>query len=413
MPVTMCRVCDRVLRRTVIDLGNAPLANAFSDQADAVAPTYPLAVGMCEACGTVQLYAGVDPGDLFGGHYAYHSSVNRPYVEQCHRLVDDLIARLALGPDDLVAEIGSNDGYLLSRYADRGVNVVGWEPAANLADAANQRGVFTLHDFFGQPSGEYLAGEARIIHANNVLAHAPDIIGILRGVAAGLAPDGMLVVETPYVAPMVDHCLFDTIYHEHLFYWSVTAFGRACRRAGLALVDVERIASHGGSVRLWVTHQANHWRPSPSIEAMFAEENRRGLHDFSFYADMQVRADHRIRYAQEGLAAMAEQGMRIVGYGAAAKGTMLLHALDLPTGTIDYVADATPDKIGRHMPGTGIEVRHPSTIDQDPPDAILLLAWNWADAIMAQHPNYRGQWFSPMPMFAQLGPIHHDTKATA
>lgn len=402
--MTRCRVCTRELT-TVLDLGDAPLANAFADRPDEPAEVHPLALGVC-ACGAVQLHEGVDPERLFGGHYAYHSSVNWPYVEQCHRLVDQLVGRLALGPDDWVAEIGSNDGYLLSRYLTHRVQVAGWEPAANLAELANSAGVLTHPEFFGAgvALGVMAGRRARVIHANNVLAHAPDILGILEGAADLLAPDGLLVVETPYVAPMVDNCLFDTIYHEHLFYWSATAFARAARIAGLAVVDVERLASHGGSLRLWVTHQANHWHASPSVEETFTEEHRRGIHDFAFYADMQARVARRLDHCRTELTALADAGRRIVGYGAAAKGTMLLHALGLRPGVIDCVLDATPDKIGRYMPGTGIPIRHPDHLDIEPPDVVLVLAWNWADAIMAQHRGYRGRWLAPLPVLRDLGP---------
>lgn len=401
MTTTLCRVCDRALWREVLDLGKAPLANAFRQDMNDPTDLHPLELGVC-SCGAVQLLEGVDPALLFGGDYAYHSSVNRPYVEQCHRLVDQLVARLALGPDDLVAEIGSNDGYLLCRYLDHGVGVMGIEPAPNLVAIARERGVTTMEGFFGEGAGAGLQGRARIVHANNVLAHAPDVMGILRGVAQALAPDGVLVVETPYVAPMIDGCLFDTIYHEHIFYWSATAFGRACRRAGLAVVDVERLASHGGSLRLYVTHQGNHWHAGPNVTDLYAEEHRRGIHAPEFYADLQHRVDHRIRYARDLLLDMHTQGLRIHGYGAAAKGTMLLHALALPAGVIDRVYDATDDKIGRYMPGSDTLVVHPDELDGYGPDVVLVLAWNWADAIMAQHPGFRGRWLSPMPMLRDI-----------
>lgn len=401
--MTCCRVCARPLGSPILDLGAKPLANAFLDTPSDPEVLYPLELGMCMGCGTVQLHEGVDPGELFGGDYAYHSSVNRPYVEQCHRLVDMLVDRLALGPDDVVAEIGSNDGYLLRRYVERGVGVLGWEPAGNLAEQARTVAVSTFQEFFGPAAGEYLDGKARVIHANNVLAHAPDILGILRGVASGLAPDGVLIVETPYVAPMVDHCLYDTIYHEHLFYWSATAFQHACRATGLTIVDVERLASHGGSLRLWVTRQGTHWRPSPTVEALFIEEHRRGISTPGFYAGLQARVDARIHDTRTGLVALHEQGLRLAGYGAAAKGTMLLNALDLPEGTISHVIDATPGKQGRFMPGVHVPVDPPSALDEAPPDAILILAWNWADAIRAQHPGFQGRWLSPMPMLHDLG----------
>lgn len=397
--MSACRVCGRATAQ-ILDLGSKPLANAFLSSPDDPEALYPLAVVACAGCGCVQLAKGVDPDVLFGGDYPYHSSVNAPYVEQCHALVDDLVEQLGLGPDDFVAEIGSNDGYLLRRYREHGVEVVGWEPASNLAAIANAAGVRTLCEFFG-PRSRYLAGEARLIHANNVLAHAPDINGILVGVKAALAADGQLIVESPYVAPVVDHCLYDTIYHEHLFYWSATAFARACRRAGLALQRVEQIRSHGGSLRLWVGHQGG--LVDASVAELLTVERARGISTLGgFYDRWQQRVDERIAYVRAQLVELADAGARIVGYGAAAKGTMLLNALALPEGVIEYVIDATPDKIGQHLPGVHQEVLDPSVLEVDQPDAVLVLAWNWAAAIMAQHPSYRGDWYVPAPTFRKI-----------
>jgi len=393
-----CRVCGRPLEDgdTILDLGLMPLANAFLDSPDQAEQMFPLALCVCSPCGTVQLRQGVDPAMLFGGDYAYHSSVNSPYVDQCHALVDSLVSRLALGPDDLVAEIGSNDGYLLARYVEHGVPAIGWEPADNLAEQSRAAGVCTRQEFFTRQSGGLIRGTARVIHANNVLAHAPGIIDILEGVHAGLAPDGLLVVETPYVAPLVAHCLYDTAYHEHLFYWSLTAFSRACRRADLAVVDVERLASHGGSLRVTVMHQGAA-QPTPAVAAMFDAERRAGMAGRDFYTDLQKRVDLRIETVRAGLVDLAASGARIAGYGAAAKGTMLLNALRLPEGTIEYVVDATPGKQGRYLPGVHVPVRHPDVLAQDPPDVILVLAWNWSSRIVEQHPEFGGRWLVPMP----------------
>lgn len=396
-----CRVCQRDGTVQVLDLGAQPLANDFHPPPRDTWDRYPLTLVACPDCGCVQLAKGVDPAVLFGGDYPYHSSVNGPYVEQCWELVDRLVAELALGPDDLVAEVGSNDGYLLARYVHHGVPVVGWEPAGNLAAIATAAGVETVPAFFDPATaGRHLAGRARLIHANNVLAHAPDISGILVGVAAGLAPDGRLVVETPSVEPVVDLCLHDTIYHEHLFYWSATAFDRACRRAGLALVHVEHLDSHGGSLRLWVGHQGAH--VAPSVPAQLTHERQRGLAGLGFYGQLQDRVDARISNLRDGLIALGEQGHRIAGYGAAAKGTMLLNTLGLPPGLIGYVVDATPDKIGKLMPGVGVPIVPPHVLDTDQPDAVLLLAWNWGPAIIGQHPGYLGAWYTPVPTLERL-----------
>lgn len=390
--MTYCRACRKGELVEVADLGPMPLANALDST-----ELLPLHLMFCERCAAVQIAETVEAERLFGGDYAYHSSVNYPYVEQEHRLVDRLVKRLGLGPDDLVAEVGSNDGYLLDRYVEHGVGVVGFEPAANLAEIADRRGVRTVRMFLGQgkPPGAFL-GRCSVVHANNVLAHVPDVDSVLRSVEQLLAPDGLLIVETPYLRSLVDHVQWDTIYHEHIFYWSLLAFSRACRRAGLSVIDVERIPSHCGSMRVTVTRSGYGW-PTDRVGQSLFTERMSGMHRAGYYAELASAIDRQKADCRQAILEYADLGL-VAGFGAAAKGTVLLNGLGLPAGTIAYVVDDTPYKQGRAVPGCGVPIVAASELVERPPAAVVVLAWNYAAEIIAAHPEVAdggGVWIVP------------------
>lgn len=402
-PPATCRVCAADGLHAVLCMGDQPLANALRDPAQPDAPEarYPLHLLFCERCATVQVAETVEPDLLFGHTYAYHSSVNGPYVAQEHALADQLVATLGLGPDDVVLEVGSNDGYLLGRYAHHGVRAVGVDPAKNLAELAAAKGVEVAVGFFDADVPELLgvAGQARLVHANNVLAHVANFHGVMAGIAAALAPDGVALVESPYLAHLVASTQYDTIYHEHLFYWSALAFTRAVRRAGLAVVDAERIPSHCGSLRLWLTRQGVR-QPTDRLGQLLAQERERGMDRPAFYRDFAQRVDQLRGRLRHVVAGMAAEGRTVDAYGAAAKGTVLLNAVGLPAGTVRRVYDNTPFKQGLLMPGVHVPIVAPDELAVDPPDVVLLLAWNFAEAITAQHPGYLaggGAWLVPNP----------------
>lgn len=383
-----CRGCDDDLNMTmIVCMGRMPLANALIDSPDADEIAHPLHLMVCSTCGLVQVAEAVDPDGLFGHVYPYHSSVNVPYVAQEHALVDRLVDEMALGPDDLVVEVGSNDGYLLSRYVERDVGVLGIDPAKNLAEIARDRGIWVRAEFMDEAVGSSIAGQARIVHANNVLAHVPDLDGVLSGIEHALAPDGVLIVETPYVGRLVAHHQYDTIYHEHLYYWSAIAFSRAVRRAGLAVIDAERIPSHCGSIRFTVTKQGV-GVASDRLRTLLADERRRGMDQPEFYEAFARGVAGLQEEVRSTLRRLHLSGKRIAAYGAAAKGTILLNALGLGTEVIEYVIDSTPYKQGKYLPGVCIPIVAPDVLATDPPDVVLILAWNFAETIIEKHADY-------------------------
>ena len=397
-----CRACggDRV--PVILSLGRTPLANSILAPDVPVGPeaTYPLELVFCESCTLVQITETVPP-ELMFSDYAYFSSFSDTMLAHARTLVDRVIEERDLGPGSLAAEIASNDGYLLQYYLRGDVPVLGIEPAANVAKVAEAKGIRTVVDFFGEALATRLRGEgvrADVIHANNVLAHVPDLPGFCRGIAALLGDDGQAIVEVPYVKDLIDHREFDTIYHEHLSYFSVTALDRLFAAHGLAVVDVERLAIHGGSLRVTVAREGT--SPSRVVEALLEEEEGRGLTKLPFYTRF-GRAVEDLRAQLTGLLAeLRSHGHRIAAYGAAAKGSTLLNYCGVDCRTIEFVADRNPHKQGKLMPGVGIPIVPPQFLMATRPDYVLLLTWNFADEILAQQADFRaagGRFIIPIP----------------
>jgi hypothetical protein len=349
----------------------------------------------------VQIRDSIPPEVLFSD-YPYFSSVIESLVQHSRETVLRVIDREGLGPEGLAVEIASNDGYLLQHYRDAGVPVLGIEPAANIAAVAEERGIPTICEFFGREVGRRLAAEGirpGVVHANNVLGHVPDLDGFVAGLSALLAAGGTAVLEAPYVKDLLDAREFDTIYHEHLSYFSLTAIVELFGRHDLVVERVERIAIHGGSLRVFArrTHAA---RPDASVAALLAEED--GWH---------VRAPERyLEFAHEVRSMQAEivgllrrirrEGKTIAAYGAAAKGSTLLNTFGIGRSLLDFVVDASPHKQGCHMPGNGLEILHPRALVERLPDYVVLLAWNFADEILAQQREYidrGGRFIVPIP----------------
>ncbi len=402
-----CRGCGQPDLHTVLALGNMPLANALrgADQLGVPERTYPLEVVFCPKCTLLQLTETVDPEILFR-EYVYLSSFSDTMLAHAQTLAERLIRDHQLTAQHRVVEIASNDGYLLRHYRRQGVGVLGIEPALNVACVAREEhGIPTLAEFFRLELAEQLRAEgiqADVLHAHNVLAHVADLHGVVAGMRCLLAETGILVVEVPYVGDLIAHVEFDTIYHEHLCYFSLTALEHLFARHDLTVCAVERLAIHGGSLRLFIRHApaAAQHAPDSTLEALRAQEQQCGMTALPFYASFAQQVWMLCTELTQLLRDLKRQGKRIVGYGASAKGTTLLNACGLGCETLDYLVDRSPIKQLKLAPGTGLPILSPERLLADMPDYVLLLTWNFADEILYQQQAYRdrgGRFILPIP----------------
>lgn len=402
-PLKECRGCGGTDLEMFVSLGAQPLANHLTsqdalDQPDAC---FPLELVRCGECGLVQLSVTIPPDAMFS-EYLYFSSFASSLVENARRLVDRIVTERGFGPDDLAMEIGSNDGYLLRHYVDRSVPVLGVDPAKNVAAVAEQAGVRTHVDFFGTRTAATLVSEglkASVVHANNVIAHVPDILDVLAGVQQILRPNGIFVVETPSLQTMLETLAFDTIYHEHVFVHSLTSFSWLLRKVGLEVIDVELIPVHGTSLRITAGH-AGREPPTPRVAAQLKAEVDSGLGDPETYRVFGKNTDGIRASLVATLQDLRRDGATVAGYGAAAKCTVLLNALgEAGRGPI-WVADANPHKQGRFIPGVRVPVVSPDRILAEQPDIMVLFVWNLLDEVLARNEEYRsrgGRFLVPIP----------------
>jgi len=383
----------------VLDLGLTPLANSIVREADAPQERFPLKVVGCQDCSLVQLTDLVPPERLFRT-YTYFSSNSDEMVAHARTLVGRLVQERGLGPHSSVFEIASNDGYLLQHYVAAGVPVLGIEPATNIAEVARERGIDTISEFFGATFAASLAAGGRradVVHANNVMAHVPDIRGFVAGLRHVLKPDGVAVIEVPYVRDFVERCEFDTIYHEHVFYFSLTALVRLCAAEGLAVTDVERLHIHGGSLRLFITHRGN---PSPRVQALVDQEQALGVILPEYYASFAQRVDALRDTVVTLLRHLRAGGATVAAYGAAAKGSTLLNYFGIDASMLDFVADRSVHKQGHYMPGVCVPIVATDELTARRPDYTLLLVWNFAGEVLRQQDAYRragGRFIVPIP----------------
>lgn len=395
-----CRACGCPGTEGILSLGSQPLANAYPGANDPEEePRYPLELIWCPECSLVQLRDTVPPEHLFR-EYLYFSSFADTMQEHARRLAAGLIRERGLDGRSLVVEAASNDGYLLRHFRAGGVRVLGIEPAANVAAAARAEGVETLAEFFSAELARRLRrdrGGADLFLGLNVLAHVPEPGSFLEGLRVLIEPDGIGVLEVPYLRDLVEGVEFDTIYHEHVFYFSARALAALLGRHGLALAGVRRVPIHGGSLRLTVRPGD---RPAEDVGAFLEEEEKLGMQSLGYYRRFSERVEEARGALRELVRMLKQQGARIAAYGAAAKGTVLLNSCGLGRDWIDFVCDRSPHKQGRRMPGVGIPILSPAALLEKQPDYVLLLAWNFADEIRRQQAAYEergGKFIHPLP----------------
>lgn len=390
-----CRRCGTPLQHTLIDLGMSPLCESFltQDQLDAPETYYPLHARVCHSCWLVQLPEFVSPAHIFT-EYAYFSSYSTTWVEHAGRYCEMIKNRLGLGPKTFVVELGSNDGYLLQHFVALGVQVLGVEPAANVAEPARKAGIPTLVAFFGPETARQIVadrGYADLIVANNVLAQVPELNDFVASMTHLLAPEGVITIEVPHLERLIAENQFDTIYHEHFSYFSLGSIDRLAAAHGLALIDVETLPTHGGSLRLYLAHRGSHHLVSIRVAQMLAQERRAGLETLSTYFDFAARVQRTKRELLSLLIKAKEEGKRICGYGAPGKGNTLLNYAAIGTDFLDFTVDRNPYKHGRYTPGMHVPIYPVEAIAEAKPDYILILPWNLKDEIMQQMRRV-GEW---------------------
>ncbi len=401
--MTRCVVCEESAVREFLDLGETTLANRFiaADELGDTEPAFPLKVGFCTGCGHVQLTEIVPPPAMFD-HYLYISSMSETLTNHLHDLAATVVERCGLSASDLVVDVGSNDGTLLSGFARHGVRTLGVDPAANLAALAREKGVETVTGYFGTETAEKLlkdVGPAAVITSTNSFPHIPDLSDFMRGVDILLADDGALFIEAHYLRDLLEQKAFDTVYHEHVSYWALGAARHLFGRYGMEVVNVERLPLHHGQLRMTVRRQGV--APVESaVTAILAEEKSVGMDRFETYQAFAQEALKLRDRLNTTLNRLKSEGRSVAGYGAPAKGNTLLTFLGIGPDRIEYIADRSPLKQGRYTPGTHIPVVSAERILADQPDYVLLLAWNFADEIMAQQAEYRsrgGKFIIPVP----------------
>jgi SAM-dependent methyltransferase len=406
-----CRFCATSLHQTFADLGMSPISNAFikADRAKQGEKFYPLHAYVCDRCLLVQLEEFETPSEIFNAEYAYFSSYSSSWLEHSRRYVTDMLDRFQLDAQSQVVEIASNDGYLLQYFQERGIPVLGIEPAANVAAVARAKGIDSLVQFFSVETATQLVRAGRradLLLGNNVLAHVPDLNDFVAGLKLLLAPGGVITMEFPHLLNLIQQNQFDTIYHEHFSYFSLLAVDKIFAHHGIVLFDVEQLPTHGGSLRIYGRHQENRERPiGGNIDRLKAAERSAGLEEISTYHAFASQIQTIKRQLLTFLIQAQERGQQVVGYGAPAKGNTLLNYCGVKTDLLAYTVDASPHKQNMLLPGTRIPVYAPQKILETRPDYVLILPWNIRQEIMESMQEVRqwgGQFVVPIPELTVL-----------
>jgi SAM-dependent methyltransferase len=390
--------------REFVDLGSSPLANNYltADETREAETFYPLRVFVCDECFLVQLQVQAKPDRIFSD-YAYFSSFTDSWVRHAKVYTDDIVARFGLNRRSKVVEIASNDGYLLQHFVARGIPVLGIEPAANVAAEAERKGIPTRVEFFGEVLARELSadGPADLVVGNNVLAHVPELNDFVSGITTMLKPDGLATLEFPHLLRLVDENQFDTIYHEHFSYFSLTTVRALFAEHGLTVFDVQELSTHGGSLRVYARRSdTGRHGVEPAVRALLEREAVAGVRDREWYSSFSERVKQTKRNLLGFLIDARRNGKSIAGYGAPAKGNTLLNYCGIRADLVDYTVDRSPHKQGRFLPGTHIAIHHPDQIFETRPDYVLILPWNVKEEVMQQMAGIRtwdGRFVVPIP----------------
>ena len=402
---SQCRICGSALRHSFVDLGTSPLCESFlaASECNRMEPFYPLHVYVCERCFLVQLEEYVAPEQIFS-QYAYFSSYSDSWLRHARQYVEMAVGRFALGPESQVIELASNDGYLLQYFLERGVPVLGIEPAANVAEAARKKGIPTEVRFFDVDCARDIAGAGRhadLLVGNNVLAQVPNLRSFVQGMKLVLKPEGVITLEFPHLLRLMRENQFDTIYHEHFSYFSLMAIEPFFGAEGLTIFDVEELATHGGSLRIFARHSEDDSRPvSERVARLLDAEREAGLERIETYSAFSEQVKETKRRLLDFLIRAKRSGSRIAGYGAPGKGNTLLNYCGIRTDFLDFTVDRNPYKQGKFTPGTRIPIFAPEKLREAEPDYVLILPWNLKDEIMEQEAYIRewgGRFVVPIP----------------